>query len=77
MYGLKRLEKRTMARDGRAGMLHPNVLQNAGLDPEKIQGFAFGPGLERHMMVTYGIPDVRLFRSGDIRFNYAFEKNKF
>ncbi|MEK7115566.1 MAG: phenylalanine--tRNA ligase subunit alpha [Patescibacteria group bacterium] len=59
-----------------AGMLHPNVLKNAGLDPEKIQGFAFGLGLERHMMVKYGIPDVRLFHSGDIRFNYAFE-NKF
>lgn len=55
-----------------AGMLHPNVIRNAGLDPEKIQGFAFGGGLERLLMVKYGIPDVRLFHSGDIRFNYAF-----
>lgn len=57
-----------------AGMLHPNVLRNAGLDPAKIQGFAFGPGLERVIMVKYGIPDVRLFHSGDIRFNYAFDQ---
>ncbi len=55
------------------GMLHPAVIRNAGLDPEKIQGFAFGGGLERLLMVKYGIPDVRLFHSGDIRFNYAFE----
>ena len=44
-----------------AGMLHPNVLKNAGLDPEKIQGFAFGPGLERHMMVKYGIRTCAFF----------------
>ncbi len=55
-----------------AGMLHPNVIRNAGLNPEKIQGFAFGPGLERHIMIKYGIPDVRLFHSGDIRFVYGF-----
>lgn len=54
------------------GMFHPMVLKNAGLDPEKIQGFAWGGGLERLIMVKYGIPDVRLFHSGDIRFNYAF-----
>ena len=57
-----------------AGMLHPNVLRNAGLDPEKVQGFAFGGGLERLIMVKYGIPDVRLFHAGDVRFNYAFEQ---
>lgn len=56
-----------------AGMLHPSVLSNAGLDPEKISGFAFGPGLERVIMVKYGIPDIRLFHSGDIRFIYGFE----
>ena len=55
-----------------AGMLHPNVIKNAGLDPEKIQGFAFGGGLERLMMVKHGIPDARLFHSGDIRFVYGF-----
>ncbi|MDE1965893.1 MAG: phenylalanine--tRNA ligase subunit alpha [Patescibacteria group bacterium] len=58
---------------GGAGMLHPNVIRNAGLDPERVQGFAFGPGLERFIMVKYGIPDVRLFHSGDIRFDYAFD----
>lgn len=57
-----------------AGMLHPNVLRNAGLDPENVQGYAFGGGLERLIMVKYGIPDVRLFHTGDIRFNYAFEQ---
>jgi len=58
-----------------AGMLHPSVFKNAGLDPEKIQGFAFGGGLERLLMVKYGIPDVRLFHSGDIRFVYGFPQS--
>lgn len=59
-----------------AGMLHPNVLKNAGLDPEKVSGFAFGGGLERLVMIKYGIPDVRHFHSGDIRFVHGFtEKN--
>src|SRR3989338_8265597 len=57
-----------------AGMLHPNVIKNAGLDPEKVQGFAFGGGLERLIMIKYGIPDIRLFHSGDIRFTYAFDQ---
>ncbi len=57
-----------------AGMFHPNVLRNAGLDPKKVQGFAFGGGIERLLMVKYGIPDVRLFHSGDIRFNYALDE---
>jgi phenylalanyl-tRNA synthetase alpha chain len=56
-----------------AGMLHPGVLEAAGLDPEKVAGFAFGGGLERVIMVKYGIPDVRLFHSGDIRFIYGFD----
>lgn len=56
-----------------AGMLHPSVLRNAGLDPEKVAGFAFGGGIERLLMVKHGIPDVRLFHSGDIRFVTAFE----
>lgn len=59
-----------------AGMFHPNVIRAAGLDPKKIQGFAFGGGMERILMVKYGIPDVRLFHSGDIRFNYAFDEKK-
>jgi phenylalanyl-tRNA synthetase alpha chain len=55
------------------GMLHPNVLKNAGLDPTKVQGFAFGGGLERLIMVKHGVPDVRFFHSGDVRFVYAFD----
>lgn len=55
-----------------AGMLHPNVLRNAGLNPQEVQGFAFGGGLERLLMVKYNIPDVRMLHSGDIRFVHAF-----
>lgn len=55
-----------------AGMFHPNVIRAAGLDPKKVAGFAFGGGIERVLMVKYGIPDVRLFHSGDVRFVYAF-----
>lgn len=51
------------------GMLHPEVLKNAGLDPEKVQGFAFGGGLDRIAMIKWNIPDVRLFYSGDLRIN--------
>jgi len=51
------------------GMIHPNVLRNAGLDPEKIQGFAFGGGLDRIAMIRWNIPDVRLFYQGDLRVN--------
>jgi phenylalanyl-tRNA synthetase alpha chain len=58
-----------------AGMLHPNVIKNAGLDPKKVAGFAFGGGLERLIMVKHGVPDVRLFHSGDLRFVYGFEEN--
>jgi len=56
-----------------AGMINPHVFKNVGLDPGKVQGFAFGGGLERLIMIKYGIPDVRLFHSGDLRFNYGFE----
>lgn len=55
------------------GMVHPEVLENAGVDSKKYQGFAFGGGIERLLMVKYGVPDVRLFHSGDIRFVYGFE----
>ena len=50
-----------------AGMVHPNVLRNAGVDPERFRGFAFGVGLERLVAVRYGIEDVRYFHSGDVR----------
>ncbi|MCF7834203.1 MAG: phenylalanine--tRNA ligase subunit alpha [Candidatus Pacebacteria bacterium] len=52
-----------------AGMLHPKVLQNLGLDPEKYQGFAFGGGLDRIAMIKWGVPDVRIFYQGDLRLN--------
>lgn len=55
-----------------AGMLHPTVIKNAGLDPAKVAGFAFGGGLERLIMVKHGVPDVRLFHNGDIRFVHGF-----
>ena len=54
---------------GGCGMVHPNVLKNAGIDPEKYQGFAFGMGLERMTMLKYGITDLRSFYEGDTRWN--------
>jgi phenylalanyl-tRNA synthetase alpha chain len=56
-----------------AGMVHPKVLENAGVDAAKYQGFAFGLGVERFVMIKYGIPDIRLLYSGDVRFVYGFE----
>lgn len=50
-----------------AGMVHPNVLENVGIDPKKYKGFAFGVGIERLAMVKYGVTDIRLFLSGDLR----------
>jgi phenylalanyl-tRNA synthetase alpha chain len=52
-----------------AGMVHPNVLKNCGLDPNQYQGFAFGMGLDRLMMMKYKIPDVRYSYQGDLRIN--------
>jgi phenylalanyl-tRNA synthetase alpha chain len=52
---------------GGAGMVHPNVLKNCGVDPDKYQGFAFGPGMERLAMLKYGLNDIRKFYDGDIR----------
>jgi phenylalanyl-tRNA synthetase alpha chain len=56
------------------GMVHPNVIANCGLDPERYQGFAFGMGLDRIAMLKYGIPDLRTFFSGDLRWlrHYGF-----
>jgi phenylalanyl-tRNA synthetase alpha chain len=55
-----------------AGMVHPSVLKNAGVDPEKYQGFAFGMGLDRLAMLRWGIDDVRLMHSADLRFINQF-----
>lgn len=52
-----------------AGMIHPNVLKNVGLDPDKHQGFAFGGGVDRILMVKHDIADVRLLYQGDLRIN--------
>jgi len=57
-----------------AGMVHPRVLENVGVDSNTYQGFAFGVGIERLIMVKHGVPDVRLFHSGDIRFTYGFDQ---
>jgi phenylalanyl-tRNA synthetase alpha chain len=56
------------------GMVHPNVLRNCGLDPEKYQGFAFGMGLDRLAMLKYGIPDLRAVFSADLKWlrHYGF-----
>lgn len=56
------------------GMVHPNVLKNCGIDPEKYQGFAFGMGIERFAMLKYGIPDLRTFFEADQRWlkHYGF-----
>jgi phenylalanyl-tRNA synthetase alpha chain len=55
-----------------AGQVHPNVVRNFGLDPERYIGFAFGSGLERLTMLRYGIDDLRLFYDGDLRFLRQF-----
>lgn len=55
-----------------AGMVHPNVLKNAGVDPTKYQGFAFGMGLDRLAMLRWGIDDIRLMHSADLRFINQF-----
>lgn len=54
------------------GMVHPNVLTNCGIDPNKYSGFAFGMGIERPAMLKYGINDIRLFSENDVRFLKQF-----
>jgi phenylalanyl-tRNA synthetase alpha chain len=51
-----------------AGMVHPAVLRNGGIDPEKYSGFAFGMGIDRVAFLVYGVPDLRLFFENDVRF---------
>ena len=57
---------------GGSGMVHPNVLQNVGIDKDIYQGFAFGWGVERIAMVKYSIPDIRYFLLDDMRFLEQF-----
>jgi len=55
------------------GMVDPNVLKNANIDPEKYTGYAFGMGIERIAMLLYQIPDIRMFYENDIRFLDQFK----
>lgn len=55
------------------GMVHPNVLRAGGIDPDEYNGFAFGLGLDRLVMVKYMIEDIRHLHSGDLRFNKQFK----
>jgi len=57
---------------GGSGMVHPNVLENSGIDSKKYTGFAFGMGIERITMLKYQIKDLRLFTENDIRFLRQF-----
>ncbi|MFC3550047.1 phenylalanine--tRNA ligase subunit alpha [Lysobacter cavernae] len=54
------------------GMVHPNVLRNVGIDPEKYTGYAFGLGVERFAMLRYGVDDLRSFFENDVRFLKQF-----
>ncbi len=56
-----------------SGQVHPNVIRNMGLDPERYIGFAFGMGPDRLTMLRYGVNDLRLFFDGDIRFLAQFK----
>lgn len=55
-----------------AGMVHPNVLEGAGIDPKEYSGFAFGVGIDRLGVMKYGIDDIRKFYDGDLRFVNQF-----
>jgi len=57
---------------GGAGMVHPRVLQGVGYDPERYTGFAFGLGVERLVMMKYGVNDLRAFAGNDLRFLRQF-----
>ena len=59
-----------------AGQVHPAVIRNYGLDPERYVGFAFGSGLERLTMLRYGINDLRLFYENDLRFLKQFNSGR-
>ncbi len=56
-----------------AGMVHPNVLKAGNIDPQKYSGFAFGPGIDRLLMMRYGINDIRLLHSGNLNFLSQFK----
>ena len=55
-----------------AGMIHPKVFDACGIDHNEWQGFAFGVGIDRLLMMKYGIDDIRLLYSGDVRVSAQF-----
>jgi len=57
-----------------AGLVHPNVFANCGIDPERYTGFAFGMGIDRVAILKYGIPDIRLLWENDLRFLGQFQR---
>lgn len=59
-----------------AGMVHPNVLENVGIDSTKYSGFAFGVGIDRLTMMKYGIEDIRLMYQGDLKLHDAIYSDK-
>jgi phenylalanyl-tRNA synthetase alpha chain len=60
-----------------AGMVHPNVLRNCGIDPEEFTGFAFGMGIERVTQLRFQVNDLRLYSENDIRFLRQFQSEGF
>ena len=58
---------------GGSGMVHPNVLRGAGVDPEEFSGFAFGLGIDRMVALMYGLDDIRLLFENDVRFLEQFD----
>ena len=57
-----------------AGMVHPNVFRSVGIDPQEYSGFAFGVGIDRIMMMKYGVPDMRYSYQGDLRLHFGINK---
>ncbi len=57
---------------GGCGMVHPNVLRNGGIDPERYSGYAWGFGIERMALLKYNVPDIRAFYENDLRFLEQF-----
>ncbi len=71
MFGSGPLKGRWLEISG-SGQVHPQVIRNMGLDPERHIGFAFGSGIDRLAMLRYGVNDMRLFFDGDLRFLQQF-----
>jgi len=72
MFGTGPLKGRWLEVSG-SGQVHPQVIRNMGLDPERYIGFAFGSGIDRLTMLRYGVDDLRLFFDGDMRFLSQFQ----